>query len=623
MKPYLQVENLTKYWGELALFEHINFTISEGQKVALIAKNGTGKSTLMDLIYNINSPSEGSITIANDIRVGYLRQTPDLDPDDTVMQAAFKSSDELVETIRLYETAVESEDTEKLAQAMEQMNRLNAWDFEVRIKQILSRLKITNFDQRISQLSGGQQKRVALANVLITEPDFLILDEPTNHLDLDMIEWLEKYLGKAKSTLFMVTHDRYFLDRVCDEILELDDQTIYRYKGNYSYYLTKREERIQQQTAEVEKAKNLYRTELEWLRRMPQARGHKAKYRIENAYKLQEKASQGRSDETVELNVQGARLGKKILEVEHLSKSFGDVRILEDFSYKFSRFEKVGIVGENGTGKSTFLNLLTGAIPADSGAIDVGETIKFGYYRQDGINFKPEDRVLDIVKEIAEVIDLGNGQVMTAAQFLNMFLFPPEVQYSYVEKLSGGEKRRLYLCTVLIQNPNFLILDEPTNDLDIMTLNVLEDYLKNFSGCVIIVSHDRFFMDKIVDHLFVFRGEGQIKDFPGNYSDYRDWKEEQDKLERKQEKQEKAEKAEPAKPDKPKPRKLTYKEKIEFEQLETEIAELEEEKASIEEAMNAGNLSPEELVEQSNRHGELQNLLDEKEMRWLELSELT
>lgn len=622
MKPYLQVENLTKYWGELALFENINFTISEGQKVALIAKNGTGKSTLMDLIYNINSPSEGSISIANDIRVGYLRQTPDLDPNDTVMQAAFKSSDELVETIRQYEIAVESQDHDLLAEAMEKMNRLNAWDFEVRIKQILTRLKITNFNQRISQLSGGQQKRVALANVLITEPDFLILDEPTNHLDLDMIEWLEKYLGKAKSTLFMVTHDRYFLDRVCDEILELDDQTIYRYKGNYSYYLTKREERIQQQTAEVEKAKNLYRTELEWLRRMPQARGHKAKYRIENAYKLQEKASQGRSDETVELNVQGARLGKKILEVEHLSKSFGDIRILEDFSYKFSRYEKVGIVGENGTGKSTFLNLMTGAIPADSGTIDVGETIKFGYYRQDGINFKPEDRVLDIVKDIAEVIDLGNDQVMTAAQFLNMFLFPPEVQYSYVEKLSGGEKRRLYLCTVLIQNPNFLILDEPTNDLDIMTLNVLEDYLKSFSGCVIIVSHDRFFMDKIVDHLFVFRGEGQIKDFPGNYSDYRDWKEEQDKLERKQEKQEKAEKAEPAKPDKPKPRKLTYKEKIEFEQLETEIAELEKEKASIEEAMNAGNLSPEELVEQSNRHGELQNLLDEKEMRWLELSEL-
>jgi ATP-binding cassette subfamily F protein uup len=498
------------------------------------------------------------------------------------------------------------------------MNVLNAWEFELRIKQILTELKITNFDQQVKFLSGGQKKRVALAHILIDEPDFLILDEPTNHLDLEMIEWLEKYLEKAKCTLFMVTHDRYFLDRVCNEIIELEDNTIYRYKGNYSYYLEKREERIQAQNAEIERAKNLFRTELEWLRRMPQARGHKSKYRTENAYKLQEKASQRRMEEEVELMVQGKRLGNKILNVSDLSKAFGPMTILNDFTYKFSRLEKIGIIGKNGSGKSTFLNLLTGELKPDSGKIEVGETISFGYYKQEGINFNPGDRVIDIIKEIAEVVDLGNGNRMTASQFLTYFLFPPEIQYNLVEKLSGGEKRRLYLCTVLMQNPNFLILDEPTNDLDIMTLNVLEEYLRNFPGCVIVVSHDRFFMDKIVDHLFVFEGGGRIKDFPGNYSDYRDWLVDSVKEQKIPEKKSAA---------KPKiniseVRKLSYQEKKELEQLEKDITQLEEEKSLLEEFFNSGQGNPDELITKSQRHGEIRDLLDEKEMRWLELSEI-
>lgn len=619
MIPYIQVDSLTKYWGELPLFENISFTVGEGQKIALIAKNGAGKSTLMDIITGLETPDGGTVTAVSDIKIGYLRQDPRLDDNDTVIEAAFNSSSELVSTIREYENAVEKQDAEALEVAMEKMNHLNAWDFELRIKQILTQLKITNLNQKTGELSGGQKKRVALANVLINTPDLLVMDEPTNHLDLDMIEWLEKYLEKTKCTLFMVTHDRYFLDRVCNEILEMDDNVIYRYRGNYTYFLEKREERIQQQTAEVEKAKNLLRTELEWLRRMPKARGTKSKYRIDNAYKLKEKASQRRNDEEVELNVKAARLGKKILEVENLSKGFGDLILFEDFSYNFTRFEKVGIVGENGTGKSTFLNIITGALSPDTGTVDVGETIKYGYYHQDGISFNPGDKVLDVVTEIAEVIDLGNGQKMTASQFLQMFLFPPEVQHSFVEKLSGGERRRLYLCTVLIQNPNFLILDEPTNDLDIMTLNVLEDYLRNFNGCVIIVSHDRYFMDKVVDHLFVFSTDKHIKDFPGNYSIYRDWKEGQEKAKRNLEKKEK-----PVvkKQEKSGPRKMTYKEKREFEQLEKDITELEEEKSTLEELMNSGELGAEELVEKSKRYAELKDLLDEKEFRWLELSEI-
>ena len=618
MITYLQVENLSKYWGELALFDGISFSVSEGQKVAMIAKNGAGKSTLMDIIAGLETPDSGKSSLSNHISIGYLRQNPDLNPEDTVLEAAFNSSGELIQAVKNYEKALENHEPRLLDSAIERMNVLNAWDFELRIKQILTQLKITNVNQQIKFLSGGQKKRVALAHILIDEPDFLILDEPTNHLDLEMIEWLEKYLEKAKCTLFMVTHDRYFLDRVCNEIIELEDNTIFKYKGNYSYYIEKREERIQSLNAEIDRAKNLFRTELEWLRRMPQARSHKSKYRTENAYKLQEKASQRRVEDEVELTVQGKRLGSKILNVKNLSKAFGELVILDQFSYNFARLEKIGIIGKNGSGKTTVLNMLTGALQPDSGSIEVGETISFGYYRQDGISFNPGDRVIDVIKEIAEVVDLGNGNRMTASQFLNYFLFPPETQYNFVEKLSGGEKRRLYLCTILMRNPNFLILDEPTNDLDIMTLNVLEDYLRNFQGCAIVVSHDRFFMDKIVDHLFVFEGEGLIKDFPGNYSDYREWVEEKEKEQRSPEKREKVAKPKPVKEG---TRKLNFNEKRELEQLEKDITMLEEEKRVIETAMNSGDCPSEELIIKSQRHGEIRELLDDKELRWLELSE--
>jgi ABC transport system ATP-binding/permease protein len=619
MADYLQVENLSKYWGELILFERISFSVSEGQKVAMIAKNGAGKSTLMDIITGLETSDSGKSTLSNHISIGYLRQNPDLNPDETVLETIFNSTGELITAVKNYERALENHDSRQLDIAIERMNVLNAWDIELRINQILTRLKISNINQRIKFLSGGQKKRVALAHVLIDEPDFLILDEPTNHLDLEMIEWLEKYLEKAKCTLFMVTHDRYFLDRVCNEIFELEDNSVYRYKGNYSYYLEKREERIQTLNTEIERAKNLFRTELEWLRRMPQARSHKSKYRTENAYKLKEKASQRRNDEEVELTLKGKRMGSKVLNVKDLSKAFNVMPLIDKFSYKFARLEKIGIIGKNGSGKSTFLNMLTGILQPDNGTIEVGETISFGYCKQDGISFNPEDRVIDIIKEIAEVVDSGNGNQMSASQFLNYFLFPPDTQYNLVEKLSGGEKRRLYLCTVLMSNPNFLILDEPTNDLDIVTLNVLEEYLRNFQGCVIVVSHDRFFMDKVVDHLFVFDGVGRIKDFPGNYSDYRDWIAEQEKESHPSEKKDKI--------DKPKPvkgvaRKLTFLEKKELDQLEKDITLLEEEKRMIESTMNSGNCSSSELVVKSNRHAQIVKLLDVKESRWVELSEI-
>ena len=619
MITFLQVDSLSKYWGELPLFENISFTISEGQKVAMIAKNGAGKSTLMDIIAGLEVPDTGKVLLTNRVSVGYLRQNPDLNPEHTVLEAAFNSTGELVQTVKNYERAIEMHDPRLLDSATERMNVMNAWDFELRIKQILTQLKITDVDQQIKYLSGGQKKRVALAHVLIDEPDFLILDEPTNHLDLEMIEWLEKYLEKAKCTLFMVTHDRYFLDRVCNEIFEMEDNTIYKYKGNYSSYLEKREERIQVFNAEVERAKNLFRTELEWLRRMPQARGHKSKYRTENAYKLQEKASKYRNEEEVELTVQGKRLGSKILNISNLSKYYGDNLVIEHFSYKFSRFEKVGVVGKNGSGKSTLLNLFTGLIQPNEGSIDVGETISFGYYQQDGIRFNQGDRVIDVIKEIAEVVDLGNGNRMTASQFLNYFLFPPDSQYNRIEKLSGGEKRRLYLCTVLIRNPNFLILDEPTNDLDIVTLNVLEEYLQNFQGCAVVVSHDRYFMDKIVDHLFVFEGDGRIKDFPGNYSDYREWVDDRAKETPNQEKKEKVSKLKVVNDG---ARKLTYNERRELEQIEKEIAGLENEKSGIESMMNSGELGSEELVVKAQRYSEILETLDVKELRWLELSDL-
>lgn len=618
MTPYLQAENLSKRFGDQLLFENISFTIFEHQKVALIARNGTGKTTLMELLAGNDTPENGQIIKTGDIRIGYLKQIPDLNENLTVFEAVFQSGDETVETIRLFEDAILHNRKDDIAKYTELMERHHAWDYEVKVKQILTQLKITNYDQSISELSGGQKKRVAMANVLINEPDLLMFDEPTNHLDLEMIEWLENYLEKTKITLFMVTHDRYFLDRVCNEILEMEGNTIYRHRGNYSYFLEKRNERIEMQQAGIDKAKNLLRTELEWARRMPQARGHKSKYRMERVDDLIVKASQNLNENNIELSMNSARLGNKILDLEHISKSFGDLCLIKDFSYKFQRGEKVGIVGKNGTGKSTFLNIITSQIPADSGTIEVGQTIRYGYYRQAGIDFNPGDKVIDVVQKIAEVINFEDGRKLTASQLLTTFLFPPDTQYSFVEKLSGGEKRRLYLCTILMTNPNFLILDEPTNDLDIMTLAVLEDYLRVFQGCVIVVSHDRYFMDKIVDHLFVFNGDGTIKDFPGSYTIWRNKQLEDEEQEKKLRKPEP--KAQP-RPAKEKERKLTFNEKKELEQLEKDIASLETEKATISDELNSGTLTNSQLQEKSTRFGVISDLLEEKEMRWLELSE--
>jgi len=608
------------------LFENISFTIFEGTKVALIAKNGTGKSTLLDLLAGKESPEEGIITLTNDVKMGYFEQIPDLNPANTVIEEIFESDNEKIKTVKAFELAVAHNRQDEITSISAKMDELNAWAIEVEIKQILSQLKINFLEHKVAELSGGQQKRLALAKVLINQPDLLILDEPTNHLDLEMIEWLEAYLEKTKSTLLMVTHDRYFLDRVCDEIIEMEDNQIYRYQGNYSYFLEKREERIQIQQATVTKAKNLLRTEIEWMRRMPQARGHKAKYRIDAFYDLQDTASQRIRDDKVEMNVKSARLGKKIVELYNVSKSFPGVKLIEDFSYKFQRFEKVGIVGKNGTGKSTFLNLLTKTLTPDSGEIEIGQTIKFGYYRQEGISFDPKEKVIEAVQKIAEFIYFEDGTKMSATQMLTRFLFPPETQYNFIEKLSGGEQRRLYLCTVLMQNPNFLILDEPTNDLDIMTLNVLEDYLKSFAGCVLVVSHDRFFMDKIVDHLFIFEGEGKITDFPGNYTIYRNKVEEEEQLKSRAEAKEKSIKKESQKTETntaqaPK-KKLSYNEKREFEQLEKEIPELEIQKEELEKLMNSGELPHDQLYEKSLELDKIKTLLDEKEFRWLELSEL-
>jgi len=616
--PYLQIDSLSKSWGDSPLFEGISLTINQGEKVALIAKNGAGKTTLMNILSGDEIPDNGRVVFSQDIRIGYLRQMPELNPDETILEAAFSSSGENITAVREYESALEGNDSKAIERAIDKLNRLNCWDFELKIKQILTELNIHDLNQPIRELSGGQKKRVALAHVLIDEPDFLILDEPTNHLDLEMIEWLERTLEKAKCTLLMVTHDRYFLDRVCNEIVELDDKSLFRYKGNYSYYVEKRDERIQNLNTEIETARNLFRTELDWLRRMPKARTHKSKYRTENAYILKEKASKRIEDNKLELAINSQRLGQKIINLDHLSKAFGDVTILKDFSYKFARYEKIGIVGKNGSGKSSFLNLLTGVYQPDSGKMDIGETVSFGYFRQDGIQFSPDDRVIDIIKEIAEVVEMGDGSKLSASQFLTYFLFPPETQYSFVSKLSGGEKRRLYLCTILMRNPNFLILDEPTNDLDIMTLNVLEEYLKSFSGCAIVVSHDRFFMDKIVDHLFVFDGDGVIKDFPGNYSDYRDWAEEKAKAEQNTAKTEKPVREKQVS----EKRKLSFKEKKELEDLEKEIGQLESEKKTLEEELNSGTLPSDELHKKSMRYSTISNLLEEKEMRWLELSEI-
>lgn len=604
--PYLDVQNLTKRFGAEVLFDKISFSIAEGQKVGLVARNGTGKSTLMSVLMDKEGYESGDIIYRRDLKVGYLEQSPKFDPEESVLEACFNHED----------------DPEKVLKA----------------KQILTQLHITNMDQPMGQLSGGQQKRVALANVLIDEPDFLMLDEPTNHLDLEMIEWLEGYLNRGNKTIFMVTHDRFFLDKVCNTILELDDKTIYTYRGNYAYYLEKRQERMDNLRAEIQHSKNLYRRELDWMRRQPQARGHKAKYREDAFYELEKVAKQRIEDRQVRLKASTVYIGSKIFECQYVSKAFDDRGkkkvILDNFYYNFARFEKMGIVGNNGTGKSTFIKMLLGEVQPDSGKFDIGETVRFGYFSQEGLKFREDQKVIDVITEIADYIDLGNGKHMTASQFLQFFLFTPEEQHNYVYKLSGGEKRKLYLCTVLMRNPNFLVLDEPTNDLDIQTLQVLEEYLQDFAGCVIVVSHDRYFMDKVVDHLLVFKGEGEIQDFPGNYTQYRDWSRLQEKDE--------AEKAAAtaknagnnntaandgagtAKRDAnfENKRKMSYKEKREYEQLTQEIEKLTDEQKKLEEALCSGTLSVEELTEKSKRLPEIKDELDEKEMRWLELSEM-
>lgn len=626
MISYLQVDNLSKRFGEQLLFENISFGIAKGQKVALIAKNGMGKSTLLHIIAGKDTSETGTVIFRNDITVGILDQDPSLNPDNTVFEEVFNSDSPILTLIKSYENAVTHNDTAALEKLIPEMDLHSAWDYDNTIKQILSELKVDTYDKKIHFLSGGQKKRVGLAKVLISNPDFLILDEPTNHLDIEMTEWLEEYLEKSNATLLMVTHDRYFLDRVCNQIIEIDEFGLFSYDGNYAYYLQKREERVENRNAAIDKARNLLRTEQEWMRRMPQARSHKAQYRIDNFYKLQETASQSASDKKLELDIQGKRLGKKILELDHVSKSFEGHCVLRDFSYKFIRGEKIGIVGKNGVGKSTFLNIITQNLEPDSGTISIGETVVYGYYKQSGISFNENDRVIDIVKNISERIDLGNGRIMSASQFLEYFMFTDKQQYSLVEKLSGGERRRLYLLTVLMSNPNFLILDEPTNDLDIITLNVLEDYLKGFKGCLLIVSHDRFFTDKVVDRIFAFEGDGIIKDFPGNYTIYKNKKEEEKELREKAEKEKKKQEQPAAttmNPEKEeKKRRLSFKERQEMQQLESDMEQLNKEKAEIETALNSGTLSPNELLAKSNRIAEIIRILDEKEMRWLELSEI-
>ena len=625
MVSFLQVDGLTKSFGDLVLFENITFGVAQGQKIGLIAKNGSGKTTLLNIIAGKEDYDEGSIVFRNDLRVGYLEQAPHYPEGLTVLQACFYSQNETVRLLAEYEQALMDNDTDKLNSLLERMDSLKAWDYEQRAKKILGELKIHNLEQKVESLSGGQLKRVALANVLITEPELIILDEPTNHLDLEMTEWLEDYLNRSTISILMVTHDRYFLDRVCSEIIEIDRKQIYQYKGNYSYYLEKRQERIDAQNAEVERASNLLRKELDWMRRQPQARGTKAKYRIDAFYELEKKAHQQREAGHVNLDVKASYIGSKIFDAVDVCKRFDDLKITDHFNYTFARYEKMGIVGNNGTGKSTFIKMLLGEIQPDSGHFDIGETVRFGYYSQEGLQFDEQMKVIDVVQNIAEYVDLGDGRKMGVSQFLNYFLFTPDRQHSYVYKLSGGEKRRLYLCTVLMRNPNFLVLDEPTNDLDIITLNVLEEYLRSFKGCVIVVSHDRYFMDKVVDHLLVFRGNADIKDFPGNYTQYRAWKEEQDALKKQEEQALQSKQAvveeKSRRPEKEVKRRLTFKERKEFEALDAEIPVLEAEKKELETAMSSGTLSTEELLAKSARITALIEELDEKTMRWLELSE--
>ncbi len=618
--PILQIDTLTKSFGDLLLFHDISFGIAEGDKIGLIAPNGAGKTTLLNILAGIEGYDAGRVVFRNGIRFACLEQSPAYDPEMTVLEACFSADNDTVRLIARYEELLASDSHEGLDELLLQMELLKAWDYEQRIKQILSQLRITNFHQKMGELSGGQVKRVALANVLISEPELLILDEPTNHLDLEMTEWLEEHLNRSRMSLLMVTHDRYFLDRICTQILEIDQQQIYSYKGNFSYYLEKREERLAAQQTEGDRARNLLRKELEWMRRQPQARATKAKSRIDAFYSLEEKAEQRRVQEGIRLTAKGSYIGKKIFEAKHVSKRYGDVRITDDFNYVFSRYEKMGIVGNNGTGKSTFVKMLLDEVSPDSGSFEIGETVRFGYYSQDGIRFDEQMKVIDVVQAIAEVIDLGNGQRLTASQFLQHFLFPPEKQHNYVYKLSGGERRRLYLCTVLITNPNFLVLDEPTNDLDILTLNILEEYLRLFSGCLIVVSHDRFFMDKVTDHLLVFHGDARIRDFPGNYTQYREWKQQEEKKESLEVKTARSE------PESHRIRtdsrnKLTFNEKREFEQLEQEIEQLETEKEQLTLQLSSGNLSNDVLMAHSTRLSRIMEMIDEKTMRWLELSE--
>ncbi len=617
----LQIEGISKCFGDLELFTNISFTVEERRRIGLIARNGRGKSTLLKIIAGEEPADEGRITLRGGIRVGYLEQEPDFDGSLTVIEACLRRNSEKADVIARYEKAVEAGEEKALQYLMEEMDRLEAWDYENRAKQVLGKLKISRFDQPVKELSGGQKKRIALAAVLIEQPELMILDEPTNHLDMEMVEWLEDYLSRTACSLLMVTHDRYFLDNVCNTIIEIDDNVLYRYNGNYSYFLQRREERLQNQAAEVARARNLLRKELDWMRRQPQARAHKAKYRIDAFYKLEEKAAAMRDDPRVSLEVKSQYIGNKIFVMRAISKAFPGRVITKDFYYTFARYEKLGIVGNNGTGKSTFIKMLLGKVAPDSGTIEVGETVKWGYYSQDGLSFNEQMKVIDVVKNIAEVIPVG-GKMLTASQFLQHFLFSPEKQYSYVYKLSGGEKRRLYLCTVLMSNPNFLVLDEPTNDLDIETLQVLEEYLSDFKGCVIVVSHDRYFMDRVVDHIFVFNGEGNIKDFPGNYTDYREWRDEELSAAAKNAAAQAA-KAAPAKQShrSEEKRKLTFKEKREYETLEAEIMALEEEKSLLEQEMSSGTLATDTLLEKSRRIQQVIELIDEKTLRWLELDE--
>ncbi|MBR6104437.1 MAG: ABC-F family ATP-binding cassette domain-containing protein [Paludibacteraceae bacterium] len=624
---YLQVEGLTKSFGQKVLFHDVSFGISEGERIAIVARNGAGKTTLMNIIAGSEPYDSGAISFKRDLVMGILPQDPHFPAGMSVLQACLHSNSDQVKAIARYEKALlQPENTDELNEAMADMDSLKAWDYETRIKQILGKLNIHDLEQKVDNLSGGQLKRVALANVLIMEPELLILDEPTNHLDLAMVEWLEDYISNSRMALLMVTHDRYFLDRVCSHILEIDNQQLYSYHGNYTYYLEKRQERLEQQNAELARANNLYRKELDWMRRQPQARGTKAQYRIDAFNELEEKVKQKKQAGNVQLDVKASYIGSKIFEAKYISKAFGDTKILDNFYYNFSRYEKMGIVGNNGTGKSTFVKMIVGDEQPDSGTIDLGETIRFGYFSQQGMQFDEQMKVIDAVQSIAENVYLGDGRKLNVSQFLQHFLFSPERQHDFVYKLSGGERRRLYLCTVLMKNPNFLILDEPTNDLDIMTLNVLEDYLQNFKGCVIVVSHDRYFMDKVVDHLLVFHGQADVQDFPGNYTDYRlyrEMKQQQERKEKEQAAKQQANKpAENKNQNSTRARKLTYKEQKELEQLTADIETLEAEKATITEELSSGTLQGQELVDKSQRIGDIDKELDEKTERWMELSEL-